>query len=158
MMAFANKSKTPSSASSSTSLASKPSPPSSSSSTSDLPTLPAHCPPDVDRFGNHTWTFLHTLGASYPPSPTHQQSSEMTQFFTLFSKLYPCWHCAEDFRAWIDKPKREGGGGVREGAQGGGKGGIAAAAEGGQEGLSRWLCEALNEVNRKLGKPERAMG
>lgn len=29
---------------------------------------------------------------------------------------------------------------------------VERALEGGREGLGRWMCEAHNEVNRKLGK------
>jgi FAD-linked sulfhydryl oxidase len=50
----------------------------------------------------------------------------------LFSKLYPCWVCAEDFQAYMQK--RE----VKAGSR---------------DEFGNWLCEAHNEVNRKLGKP-----
>ncbi len=57
----------------------------------------------------------------------------MRQFLALFAKLYPCWVCADDFGAWItvkgNEPRVEG-----------------------RDGLGRWMCEAHNEVNRKLGK------
>ena len=106
---------------------------STSTSTSTVPTLPPHCPPDVETLGRSTWTFLHTLSAAYPSRASSTQQSEMRQFLGLFSKLYPCWHCAEDFQAWMQKyePRVEG-----------------------REGLGRWMCEAHNEVNRKLGKGE----
>ncbi len=98
-----------------------------------LPSQPPDCPPDVEALGRSTWTFLHTLTASYPPTATPTQQSEMNQFLALFSKLYPCWTCAEDFQA---RMRREGN---------------APRVEG-REGLGRWMCEAHNEVNRKLGK------
>lgn len=91
------------------------------------------CPPDITLLGRSTWTFLHTLSASYPRIANTQEQSEMRQFLHLFSKWYPCWTCAEDFRGWMgkkgNKPRVEG-----------------------REGLGRWLCEAHNEVNEKLGK------
>ncbi|MCJ1422077.1 hypothetical protein MMC32_008446, partial [Xylographa parallela] len=59
--------------------------------------------------------------------------AEMTQFLGLFAKLYPCWVCAADFEAWMARA------------------GNAPRVEG-REGLGRWMCEAHNEVNRKLGK------
>ncbi|MCJ1254150.1 hypothetical protein MMC24_001964 [Lignoscripta atroalba] len=108
---------------------------SSSSSSSSLISQPSDCPPDVETLGRGTWTLLHTISASYPPSATPTQQSEMTQFLTLFSKLYPCWVCADDFREWM------------------GRKGNAPRVEG-REGLGRWMCEAHNEVNRKLGKGE----
>jgi FAD-linked sulfhydryl oxidase len=59
----------------------------------------------------------------------------MKQFLGLFSKLYPCWVCADDFRDWMgrrgNEPKLKGRG-----------------------EFGTWMCEAHNEVNRKLGKPE----
>jgi FAD-linked sulfhydryl oxidase len=94
---------------------------------------PPDCPPDVDALGTSTWTLLHTLTATYPPTATPQHQSQMSQFLTLFSQLYPCWVCADDFRAWMktkgNEPRLEG-----------------------RDVFGRWMCEAHNEVNRKLGK------
>ena len=97
--------------------------------------LPADCPPDVETLGRGTWTLLHTISASYPSSATPTQQSEMSQFLALFSKLYPCWVCADDFREWMTKKGNE-------------------PKVDGREGLGKWMCEAHNEVNRKLGKKE----
>ncbi|KAA6413745.1 MAG: augmenter of liver regeneration [Lasallia pustulata] len=110
--------------------------PASASTSHPLPTSPPpDCPPDVDTLGRSTWTLLHAISATYPASATPAQQSEMRQFLGLFSKLYPCWVCADDFRAWMstkgNEPRVEG-----------------------REGLGRWMCEAHNEVNRKLGKGE----
>ncbi|KAI9850631.1 MAG: hypothetical protein M1838_005345 [Thelocarpon superellum] len=96
---------------------------------------PPDCPPDVDKLGRHTWTFLHTLSATYPERATSSQAREMSQFLALFSRLYPCWVCAEDLQAWMAKPENE-------------------ARLQGRSEFGTWLCEAHNEVNRKLGKPE----
>ena len=104
-----------------------------STSTTSLAQPPADCPPDVELLGRSTWTLLHTISASYPPAASPTQQSEMRQFLSLFSKLYPCWVCADDFRAWMtvkgNEPRVEG-----------------------RDRLGRWMCEAHNEVNRKLGK------
>lgn len=56
------------------------------------------CPLDRDELGNKSWGLLHTIAAKYPDKPSPEQKSEMTQFFKLLSKFYPCEHCAEDFR------------------------------------------------------------
>ncbi|MCJ1436964.1 hypothetical protein MMC27_006347 [Xylographa pallens] len=116
--------------------ASSPTPPFSTihpSAADDDPPSRTDCPPDVAQLGNHTWTLLHSISASYPPQASATQQSEMKQFLGLFAKLYPCWVCAEDFGAWMaragNEPRVEG-----------------------REGLGRWMCEAHNEVNRKLGK------
>ncbi|KAK0611159.1 ERV/ALR sulfhydryl oxidase domain-containing protein [Immersiella caudata] len=94
---------------------------------------PKDCPPDSPQLGRATWTLLHSIAASYPSSPTPTQQSEITQFMSLFSKLYPCWVCAEDFQKYMAKDK------VRVGSR---------------DEFGKWLCEAHNEVNRKLGKKE----
>ncbi|KAH6649642.1 ERV/ALR sulfhydryl oxidase domain-containing protein [Chaetomium tenue] len=90
------------------------------------------CPPDVEVLGRSTWTLLHSIAAAYPPTPTPKEQSDIKSFMRLFSKLYPCWVCAEDFQAYMQK--RE----VKAGSR---------------DEFGNWLCEAHNEVNRKLGKP-----
>ncbi|KAM0322406.1 hypothetical protein ACHAQA_009473 [Verticillium albo-atrum] len=95
--------------------------------------LPADCPPDVERLGNSTWTLLHSIAATYPENPSPSQKDDLRGFMRTFSKLYPCWVCAEDFQGYIKKDQ------VR--------------VEGRKE-FGNWLCEAHNEVNRKLGKKE----
>ena len=94
---------------------------------------PDDCPPDVEALGRSTWTFLHTMSASYPPQASPTQQKEMRQFLGLFSRLYPCWTCAEDFQEWMKSPGNE----PRVSSRG---------------EFGKWMCEAHNEVNRKLGK------
>jgi FAD-linked sulfhydryl oxidase len=96
---------------------------------------PPDCPPDVDRLGSHTWTFLHTLTANYPTNPTIQQKSDTKSFISLFSRIYPCWHCAEDFQRWMKEPGND----IRVSSR---------------DEFGRWMCEAHNAVNVKLGKEE----
>ncbi|KAF1816212.1 hepatopoietin HPO1 [Eremomyces bilateralis CBS 781.70] len=96
---------------------------------------PSDCPPDVAQLGRSTWTLLHALTASYPTSPSPTTQTSALTFVTTLSQLYPCWHCAGDFRAWMSRP----GNAPR----------VKSRAEFGQ-----WMCEAHNEVNRKLGKDE----
>jgi mitochondrial FAD-linked sulfhydryl oxidase len=93
---------------------------------------PAHCPPDVEVLGRATWTFLHTLAANYPEKPSVQQQRDMSGFVGTLGRFYPCWHCADDFRAWMAKgnePKTQSRG-----------------------EFEKWMCTAHNEVNKKLGK------
>ncbi len=109
---------------------------SSSSSSQQMSTSPpSECPPDVNTLGNNTWTLLHTITATYPLRASPIQQSETRQFLHLFSKWYPCWVCADDFRAWMQEKGNE-------------------PRVEGREGFGRWMCEAHNEVNRKLGKKE----
>ena len=96
-----------------------------------------HCPPDVEELGRGSWTLLHTLSATYPTNPTPQHQQSTHHFLRLFSQLYPCHVCAEDFQSWIQKPDND-----------------PTEALKSQEGFGRWMCKAHNEVNRKLGKGE----
>lgn len=56
------------------------------------------CPLDKEELGNKSWGLLHTIAAKYPDKPSDEQKKDMTQFFTLFSKFYPCDVCAADLR------------------------------------------------------------
>lgn len=38
------------------------------------------------------------MAANYPENPTAEDKNDMKQFFSVFSKLYPCEHCAADLR------------------------------------------------------------
>ncbi|TVY42674.1 Mitochondrial FAD-linked sulfhydryl oxidase [Lachnellula subtilissima] len=94
---------------------------------------PKECPPDVEELGRSSWTLLHSITATYPEAPTPNDQSNVKQFLGLFGKLYPCWVCAEDFQVFMERNK------VR--------------AESRDE-FGMWMCEAHNDVNRKLGKKE----
>ncbi|KAM0531156.1 hypothetical protein ACHAPP_008251 [Verticillium nonalfalfae] len=65
--------------------------------------LPADCPPDVERLGNSSWTLLHSIAATYPENPSPAQKDDLRGFMRTFSRLYPCWVCAEDFQSYIKK-------------------------------------------------------
>ncbi|KAG6006107.1 hypothetical protein E4U21_007404 [Claviceps maximensis] len=91
------------------------------------------CPPDVETLGRGTWTLLHSIAASYPDRPSKSQQSDLLSFVQLFSKLYPCWVCATDFQKYLGKESPR----VQS-----------------RDEFGKWLCDAHNEVNRKLGKPQ----
>lgn len=93
---------------------------------------PPDCPADVETLGRHTWTFLHTMAAYYPEKPTTVDRFTTRLFLATFSQLYPCWHCADHLQQYTrtNPPKL-----------------------GSQQQFSRWMCEAHNEVNERLGKP-----
>ncbi|CAN6599332.1 mitochondrial FAD-linked sulfhydryl oxidase Erv1p [Trichomonascus vanleenenianus] len=93
----------------------------------------SECPPDVEQLGRSTWTFLHSVAAQYPTKPTENQQQEMKVFLNTFSKIYPCWFCAEDLRTWMNKGNEP--------------------KVGSRDELGNWLCDAHNEVNKKLNKP-----
>jgi FAD-linked sulfhydryl oxidase len=96
---------------------------------------PNDCPPDVEELGRSSWTLLHSITATYPVQPTPQLQSETKTFLNIFSKIYPCWHCASDFQAWM---KQDGN----------------APRVSNRDEFGRWMCEAHNAVNVKLGKKE----
>ena len=93
------------------------------------------CPPDVEQLGRSTWTLLHTMTAVYPKTAPPATQSKTRSFLTLFSELYPCWVCADDFRDWMAEPSNE-------------------PQLTGREEFGFWMCRAHNAVNEKLGKPE----
>lgn len=103
------------------------------SKTSTVTTAPpTDCPADVEALGRSTWTLLHSIAATYPTTPSSSQQNDLVSFVRLFSRLYPCWVCADDFKGYIEKDP------VKAGSRG---------------EFGKWLCDAHNDVNKKLGKP-----
>lgn len=94
--------------------------------------LPSNCPADVEELGRSSWTMLHTLAANYPERPSVAEQGQAKTFMSLFSNLYPCSHCADDFRDWI------------------GQGNPPAVSS--RSDFGGWMCRAHNAVNEKLGK------
>lgn len=93
---------------------------------------PPDCPLDRMALGRNTWSLLHTMAAFYPKKPTVEDKNNMQEFIRLMSVLYPCKHCAHDFREDLKEspPKLDS-----------------------MESLSLWFCEMHNKVNNKLNKP-----
>lgn len=104
-----------------------------SSTESSMPESYRDCPPDSEELGRSTWTFLHSVAATYPEKPTKQEQAQMSTFLQIFGNIYPCWYCAEDFRKWISNPEN------------------TPKLES-QDDFGKWLCGAHNNVNEKLGK------
>ncbi|XP_068203921.1 FAD-linked sulfhydryl oxidase ALR-like [Palaemon carinicauda] len=91
------------------------------------------CPADSVALGQGSWRLLHSMAAYYPVKPTVEQQEDMSTFIKIFSKFYPCQPCAEDFRDWLKNNTPD----------------VSSRSN-----LSRWFCDAHNEVNVKLGKPK----
>jgi FAD-linked sulfhydryl oxidase len=89
------------------------------------------CPPDIESLGRAGWTILHSMAAQYPEAPSVLEQAEMRTFLRLFSRFYPCWHCGEDFGQYLNNHQPN----VRD-----------------KEGLSLWMCDAHNDVSKRLGK------
>lgn len=96
---------------------------------------PSDCPPDVEALGRSSWTLLHSMTATYPATPSPAIQQQTKGFISAFSNLYPCSHCAEDFRQWM----KEDGNAPRLGSR---------------RDFGEWMCDAHNAVNEKLGKPK----
>jgi FAD-linked sulfhydryl oxidase len=101
-------------------------------STKKRPALPTDCPPDVAQLGRSSWTLLHSITAQYPEKPSFEKQAETSTFMKTFAKLYPCWHCAGDFQEWMANGN--------------------APRVSSRDEFGRWMCEAHNAVNVKLGK------
>ena len=96
------------------------------------PTLSAECPVDREQLGQHTWALLHTVAAYFPEQPSDADCEHARRLVHGLAQLYPCAHCAEDFREEVAKspPRVES-----------------------RAAFCTWVCEQHNLVNAKLGKP-----
>lgn len=90
------------------------------------------CPPDVEELGRASWTFLHTLAATFPKEPSDEERLRMGAFLNLFSTLYPCDGCRLGLQEEIlaDPPELEN-----------------------RHTLTQWMCRLHNRKNEELGKP-----
>lgn len=91
-----------------------------------------NCPLDADQLGRATWSYLHTMAAYYPESPSDATREDMRTFVNLFAKFYPCDPCAWHLRERLKTTQPD---------------------TTDNKSLSRWFCYEHNEVNRRLGKP-----
>ena len=88
-------------------------------------------PPTKQELGQAGWTLLHTMVANVAEQPTEGQRARIEAFLHALGHLYPCPDCAAHFRRHAK---------------------LHPIVSDSREGLSRWLCEAHNEVNVRNGK------
>jgi FAD-linked sulfhydryl oxidase len=89
-------------------------------------------PPDIGELGRGTWTLLHTMAAYYPDAPSAAQQRDTRDFLASLGKVFPCRWCADDF---VDSMRQR------------------PPQLDSRSAFARWLCDAHNDVNQKLGKP-----
>lgn len=91
------------------------------------------CPLGREELGRATWSLLHTAAAWFPESPNKNERQSARQFVHSLAQLYPCTHCADDFREAVAK---------------------APPAVDSRADLVLWACMQHNIVNEKLGKQQ----
>jgi len=91
------------------------------------------CPLMRDDLGRASWSLLHTMAAYYPTQPNNEEQKSMNEFINSFSKLFPCPECRTDFQEEILKSPPD----------------LSSRL-----GLSTWMCNQHNIVNKKLGKSQ----
>ncbi|OWZ72867.1 hypothetical protein AYX14_01608 [Cryptococcus neoformans] len=85
------------------------------------------------ELGRAAWRVLHLMTLRYPDEPTEDDRLALKSFFHLFSRLYPCGECAQEFQNLLkDYPPQTSS----------------------RKSASLWLCHVHNQVNARLGKPE----
>ncbi|GAB5357222.1 hypothetical protein AAMO2058_000355600 [Amorphochlora amoebiformis] len=89
-------------------------------------------PPSTEEFHRATWTFLHTLAASYPTQPTESQRRHARNLMYSLAELYPCPDCSQHLKTEVA---------------------LKPPSVGSRNEFSLWLCGLHNRINRRLGKP-----
>ncbi|WVO13708.1 hypothetical protein L204_101329 [Cryptococcus depauperatus] len=85
------------------------------------------------ELGRSAWKVLHLMTLRYPDEPTEDDRRTLKSFFHLFSRLYPCGECAQEFQKLLKTYPPQ---------------------TSSRKSASLWLCYVHNLVNARLGKPE----
>ncbi|GBC08057.1 hypothetical protein RclHR1_00790007 [Rhizophagus clarus] len=83
------------------------------------------------ELGQSSWKLLHTMMARFPEHPTQDEKEALRNFIYLFSRLYPCGECAQEFQAILAKHPPQ----------------VSS-----REAASQWACAVHNIVNKRLQK------
>lgn len=89
---------------------------------------------DVRFWGPHVWATMDFIAFNYPNEPTDEDKKNIKSFFSSITPLLPCASCRTDFSTLLQKFPIE-------------------KHLSSRETLTKWLVEAHNRVNEKLGKP-----
>lgn len=90
-------------------------------------------PLSKETLGHSVWVFLHTMAARFPDQPDDEHQQAALNLIQALPLVYPCAECAANFHDLLAKsPPRV----QSRGA------------------LGNWLCNAHNDVNKRLGKDE----
>ena len=103
-----------------------------SSAKESSPQNPVACPVGREELGRATWALLHTTAAWFPDNPNKEDQVHAKSLISSLAALYPCTHCAEDFRSSTKSSPVE----------------VGSRTE-----FALWLCSQHNLVNKKIGKP-----
>ena len=90
----------------------------------------------ISEWGPAAWNTLHVVAHSYPTHPTSRQRDETWQFLHLFALHLPCPSCRQHFQSLLQSsvPTSD------------------ATAFDSRESLVKFMNDAHNEVNVRLGK------
>ena len=91
------------------------------------------------QWGPAGWTFLHSIGFSYPEAtPTVEEKESMYKFLVHTGAVLPCRRCRRHYAAFVRARLSD----------------PYCAVLANRESLSRFLVDLHNDVNRRLGRPE----
>ncbi|KAG9285179.1 hypothetical protein G9A89_004394 [Geosiphon pyriformis] len=85
------------------------------------------------ELGRSTWKLLHTMMARFPEEPTESEKDALRNYVYLFSRLYPCGQCAQEFQKILEKYPPQ----------------VSS-----REAASQWMCAIHNIVNKRLHKEQ----
>jgi len=89
---------------------------------------------DVRFWGPHFWATMEFVAFHYPVNPSEEDKTDIKNFYNSLIKILPCNTCQEHFQKLLVKFPLDNH--------------LSSRDE-----LTRWLVEAHNRVNDRLGKP-----
>jgi flavocytochrome c len=87
--------------------------------------------------GRHSWFLIHSMAAKFPEYPTAADRAAMRGFIAALGQLYPCKLCRKHLQQQLRDAERE----------------LGPVNVDSRTGLTTWVCQMHNIVNRDIGKP-----